>query len=305
MAGFAVPLALGAGRESNATRLEIGVFVILSAAMAAILGALAPVAPVHPTLGFAAAGLSLVLATLLVWAAPLHVPPAPASGVSTQTLAMVAHELRTPLNHIIGFADVMDQRLLGPLPDVYADYPGLISNAGRHQLDLVNLLVDFGRLEAGRYPYTPEPIAPGAIVEEIVRGAAGGAGDKNIALDLDLSRAPSVAHLDPRSWRQMLYNLIGNAVKFTLAGGRVTIGLAQIDSMLRLEVSDTGPGLSDAEKQRIGALYERSEAATGIEGAGLGLAVTMALAALHGGRLSLHDNLASGLMVRVDLPNAP
>lgn len=297
---YVAPLALAwrwGGREAH---VETAAFCAIGLILAALTAAHAP--PPLAVGGLAVLGAMLALVfSVVVGAAPISRSP-PASGAQAIGLALIAHELRTPLTHIIGFADLMAQRVFGPLPDAYKDYPGLIAAAGRHQLDLVNTLVDFGRLEAGQYPFAPELIDPRQSVLEVTEGAQAGARAKGLDLTADCESAPGAAHLDPRAWRQILYNLIGNAVKFTPEGGSVKVRLTAPAGALTLTVADSGPGLSEAEKARVGKLFARSGSVNSIEGAGIGLALTMGLVRLHHGAMRLDDAPGGGLLVRVEIP---
>src|SRR5262249_20152604 len=130
----------------------------------------------------------------------------------------------------------------------------------------------------------------------------GSADPRNIALVEQTPPTPLNVRADPRALRQMLMNTVGNAIKFSPDGGRVTVTARSTNNALVLETVDTGPGIPEAERERLGKRYERGQAAEGIEGTGLGLALVRALADLHGGSLSFHDAPGGGALVRIELP---
>jgi signal transduction histidine kinase len=215
--------------------------------------------------------------------------------------AELAHELRTPLNHILGFSDAMRQQLFGPLDGRYREYIEHIHTSGRHLLDLVNGLLDLSRIEAGKYPHEKEAFDLRPLAEEVVALARHQAAEKGVVLALEADGALAV-NADARALRQILTNLIANAVKFTPADGAVTVRAFARKGALELEVQDNGPGISAADRARLGKPYERGEAASGAEGYGLGLSLVRALSALHDGRLEFGDPPGGGALVRVTLP---
>jgi signal transduction histidine kinase len=217
--------------------------------------------------------------------------------------AKIGHELRTPLNHIIGFADLMRAEPFGPLPERYRGYAGHIIDAGRHLLDLVNAMVDLGRLEA-QGNITREKAAVLDIAVSVIEGAKVRANERALSIDTDFAAAPANAMVDAQAWRQILYNLIGNGVKYTPEGGRVIVRVFALQADLVLEVEDNGPGVSDAVKARLGEDYVRGDGVEGIEGSGLGLSLVRALARAHGGDVSFYDAVPHGLVARVVLAQA-
>ena len=217
-------------------------------------------------------------------------------------IAEVAHELRTPLTHILGFSEMIERQVFGPLQEKYVEYASLIRTSGAHLLDLSNDLLDLSRIDAGRYSLTLECFDARDVVQEVVRASELSAQAKAIALSSSSPEAPFLVRADRRALVRILINLVGNALKFTPENGRVEVRAFAESSALVLETIDNGPGISQSEKARLGQAYERGESGLGIEGAGLGLSLVRALAALHGGRLSFDDAPGGGAVVRVTLP---
>ncbi|MEQ1619702.1 MAG: HAMP domain-containing sensor histidine kinase, partial [Terricaulis sp.] len=215
-------------------------------------------------------------------------------------IAEVSHELRTPLTHILGFAEMIERRLFGDINERYSEYAGLIRKSGNHLLGLVNDLLDISRIEAGRYPIEREIFDARSLVEEVVRLSTDAAQRKTIALAMITPEAPIMVSADAAALRRIIINLVGNALKFSPEGARVAVSAAISAGSLVLEVTDTGPGIPAHERARLAVPYERGGGAE--EGAGLGLSLVRALAALHGGELSLLEAPGGGALIRVSLP---
>jgi cell cycle sensor histidine kinase DivJ len=240
----------------------------------------------------------LMLAVAAAEAAGEPAPPATAADV-----ADLSHEMRTPLNAVIGFADAMIGETYGPLGHPkYAEYADIIRASGRHLLDLVNLMLDHARLEAGRYALKRETVDVGALAREcaaLMRIDAEKAGLK-IAVKVG-EPLPDVA-LDPRAVRQILINLLANAVKFT-SDGEVSIDVRAEGEELLLVVADTGVGMGPEDLKKLGARFAKgADGVRGAKGTGLGLAVANALVELHGGRLALQSAPGEGVRAEARLP---
>jgi signal transduction histidine kinase len=225
---------------------------------------------------------------------------APSPEDAAARLAEAAHELRTPLNHIVGFADMIERQALGPADPRYVEYAGLIAASGRNLLELIGRRLEYSRAAAGHYPLELETFDIRTVAEEVMRLAQGSAALKHISLEQTLPERAVLVRADAGAVRQILTNLIGNAVKFTPAGGRVRLEARAAGGELVLEVSDTGPGIPVSERERLLQPFERG--AVEGEGAGLGLALARALARLHGGELSLAEAPGGGALARVELP---
>ncbi len=219
-----------------------------------------------------------------------------------QRLAEVAHELRTPLTHILGFSEMIERQVFGPLHDKYVEYAGLIRASGAHLLEISNDILDLSRIDAGRYRLTMARLDARDVVREVLAASSLSAEARGIVLSSSLPETPLLIYADRRALARILVNTVGNAIKFTPLNGRVRVSVRVEKDALVLETADNGPGLSEAEKKRLGQAYERGASGLGVEGAGLGLSLVRALAALHGGRLSFEDAEGGGALVRVTLP---
>lgn len=224
------------------------------------------------------------------------------ASLTSERVAEVSHELRTPLTHILGFAEMMQTQIFGPLSDRYLEYAGLIRTSGANLLDLINRLLDLSKVEAGRYELEYEQFDAREIVREVLRVSQGAAEPKRIALSEDLPDEPLKVRADPRALRQMLINTVGNAVKFTPEGGHVAVQARAEDGKLVLDTIDDGPGIPVEERARLGRRYARGAGAKNTQGTGLGLALVRAFAELHGGALSFHDAPGGGALVRIEMP---
>jgi cell cycle sensor histidine kinase DivJ len=226
-----------------------------------------------------------------------------ASTAKTRFLADMSHELRTPLNAVMGFSDVMRSRLFGPIPDRYGEYAQLIHESGGHLLALINDILDVSKIEAAKYKLQLERIDAREPVNAALRLLRPGADEAGVHLRAVLPSAPLPAELDPRAVRQMLLNLVGNALKFTPRGGQVTVTLDAADGQLELTVADTGVGIAPEDLARLGRPYEQAgDAASQARGTGLGLSLVRALAGLHGGTMSIESALGEGAAVTVRMP---
>jgi cell cycle sensor histidine kinase DivJ len=225
------------------------------------------------------------------------------SAGKTRFLANMSHELRTPLNAVIGFADIMRERLFGPIPDRYAGYADAIHQAGGHLLDLINDVLDLSKIEAERYELAIETLDARDPVSAAVALIRVQADDKGVDLAPVLPSTPLTVKADPRALKQMALNLLSNAVKFTPAGGSVTLTLDGVGPYLELIVSDTGVGIAPEDLQRIGRPFEQAgDADQKAQGTGLGLSLVRSLTELHGGRMSIDSTLGEGAAVMVRLP---
>lgn len=242
---------------------------------------------------------SLVVAAALM---ALGQAPSRAPRAMGERIAEVSHELRTPLTHILGFSEMIERQLFGPLTERYVEYAGLIRKSGNHLLGLVNDLLDLSKIDAGRFELERERFDARDVVADVVRLSLDSAERKSIALGMNTPDAPLNVLADERALRRILINTIGNAIKFTPEGGRVLVDASVEEGALVLDTIDNGPGIPETERERLGQAFERGASAGRAEGTGLGLALVRALAALHGGALSFHDAPGGGALVRVRLP---
>jgi signal transduction histidine kinase len=220
----------------------------------------------------------------------------------TTFFAQTSHELRTPLNAIIGFSEMMQHQIYGPLPERYQEYANLIHEGGRNLGLIVDDVLDLSRIEAGRYEIHPDLVSLTDLAAEAVSFMREEAARKQI--ELELSGDPDVeAFADSKAVRQIALNLISNGLKFTPKGGSVTVSTLETPGGgALLAVSDTGEGISAEELQRLSRAFEQGEAGKKQKGTGLGLSVCRAFAELHGGRLDIESREGGGSTIAVYFP---
>jgi signal transduction histidine kinase len=229
-----------------------------------------------------------------------------ANRLKDDFLANMSHELRTPLNAIIGFSDMTQQALFGPVADPYAGYAADIHRSGLHLLKLVNDLLDLSKIDAGREVLDEQVVDLDVVVRHVVGLMRPRAEKKSVRLENGCARPPAI-RADERRINQILLNLLSNAVKFTPSGGSVDVQAAvQPDGDLCLFVCDTGLGMN-ADDIRV-AFEPFGQAASHTvrdeEGTGLGLPITKRLVELHGGKIEVASRVGEGTTVTVRLPRA-
>ena len=228
-----------------------------------------------------------------------------ASRAKTQFLANMSHELRTPLNAVIGFSEILNRELFGALGEArYRDYARLIHESGEHLLNVVNDILDMSKIEAGKFKIVKEPFEVASLVKSCCDLMRHTAEQRSLSLIVDV--APGIPELpaDKRACKQMLLNVISNAIKFTDPGGWVRVSARVEGESVELAVADNGIGIAEANLPKLGNpfvqannSYDRS-----YDGAGLGLSVVKGLARLHGGQLELASTLGQGTTAAILLP---
>ncbi len=230
-----------------------------------------------------------------------------ANAAKTRFLASMSHELRTPLNAIIGFSEAMQMKLFGPLGDArYGDYVDHIQASGRHLLSLINDVLDLSKIEAGKLELQSEPVDLPRLIDDVVTLMSGRAQGAGIVLQAVLPDRVPTLHADPRAMRQILLNLLANAIRFTPAGGSVSIAARPAAAGgFSLAVRDTGSGIALEDQDRVLRPFEQVDNRLGKAqgGTGLGLPICAQLAELHGGYLELDSAPGSGTTVTVTLPS--
>ena len=231
-----------------------------------------------------------------------------ANRAKSEFLANMSHELRTPLNAINGFSEIMMGEMFGPLGDRrYKEYAGDILSSGQHLLALINDILDMSKIEAGKMNLSFEPLNLEDVVEDAVRLVRNRADSTGLILDVNLPELPDF-EADYRAIKQVLLNLLSNALKFTPHGGRVTVtGERRRDAAgerLRIAIKDTGIGISPEDLKRLAKPCEQieSQLSKTQQGTGLGLALTKSLIELHGGQLEIASTPGEGTTVTVVLP---
>ena len=226
------------------------------------------------------------------------------SRYKSRFLASMSHELRTPLNAIIGFSELLDQEIFGDLTMRQKEYVGYVVQSGRHLLALVNDILDLSKIEAGRMELSREWVAPLAVIDAVQGSVQPLAQKQGVALALDLPKELPELYVDEMRLRQILYNLLSNGIKFTPAGGRVTLRAWLQEDRLCVEIADTGVGIRPDDMPRLFREFERMEEGPGhkTEGTGLGLALTKRLVELHGGTIHVESKRDVGSKFTFSLP---
>jgi signal transduction histidine kinase len=216
----------------------------------------------------------------------------------------MSHELRTPLNAIIGFSDTMILEVFGSLSDRYKSYAVDIRSSGEHLLALINDVLDLSRLDAGHADLREEEFDTGELIAESLRMVVGQATKAQVVLTTHI--APDLPHLkaDKRRIKQILINLISNALKFTPAGGQVAVTAGLVPAGLAMAVSDSGIGIAPEDIPKVMERFGMVDSSMSRQhtGTGLGLPLSKQLAELHGGSLALESTLNVGTTVTVTLP---
>ena len=229
-----------------------------------------------------------------------------ASRAKSRFLAQVSHELRTPLNAVLGFSDVMRRQHFGKLgSSKYLTYADDIHSAGSHLLQVINQILDLAKVEAGRMVADPQRNSLFRLVDESVKLVRSQAESSHIQLNVEIADLPLWA--DRRLAKQSLVNFLGNAIKFTPAGGTVTIRGAIADGATVITVQDTGAGMTAAEIATALEPFGRVEASSrrAREGTGLGLPLVKAFLELHGGSLDIDSVKGQGTKVALRFPLPP
>jgi cell cycle sensor histidine kinase DivJ len=228
-----------------------------------------------------------------------------ASMAKTHFLANISHELRTPLNAIIGFSEMLSTSDMPRMSDErQMEYAKLIHESGLHLLAVVNSILDMSRIESGNFAITPEPFELMPLIDTSRQLYTLKAAQAQVTLAVDIEEDLPEIFGDRRACRQILINLLSNALKFTPAGGTVTIGARRNGGFASLTVSDTGIGVSAEDLARLGEPFyqARSSYDRPYEGTGLGLSVVKGLVSLHGGIFKIESALGQGTVVTILLP---
>jgi signal transduction histidine kinase len=227
-----------------------------------------------------------------------------ASRHKSEFLANMSHELRTPLNAVIGFSEVLLQRMFGALNDKQDEYLKDIYASGQHLLSLINDILDLSKIEAGRMELAPAPFHLPTALENAVTLVRERASRHGITLQLDIDRRLGETVGDERKVKQVLLNLLSNAVKFTPEGGRISLKANRRDGAVEIAVTDTGIGIAPEDQAAIFEEFRQvgNDETRKQEGTGLGLTLAKKFVELHGGRIWVESELGRGSTFIFTLP---
>lgn len=228
-----------------------------------------------------------------------------ANRSKTEFLASMSHELRTPLNAIIGFTDFITSEPFGPVePARYGEYIGDVNSSAHHLLGLINELLDMAKIEAGRMELAEEEFPAAEPILEALSMLKHSIVDAGLGLISELPETELYLYADKRLAKQIMLNLISNAVKFTPRGGHVTVGAMETETSLVAFVEDTGIGIPEDRIERVLQPFEQVENAMSRTrpGTGLGLPLAKAMIEAHGGKILISSRLGVGTRVEVHMP---
>jgi PAS domain S-box-containing protein len=231
-----------------------------------------------------------------------------ASRMKSEFLANMSHELRSPLNGIIGFSELLYDGKLGALAERPREFVGRIHASASHLLQLINGVLDLSRIEAGRLEFHPERLLVSDIIREVAGIVSALAAEKRICIETEIEAGVDDVTLDAGRLREVLYNYLSNALKFTGEKGRVVVRLkSEGPAQFRLEVSDTGIGILEKDIGRLFVEFQQLDAtmAKRYQGTGLGLALTKHIVEAQGGRVGVASRIDEGSTFFAVLPRVP
>jgi len=226
-----------------------------------------------------------------------------ASKHKSEFLANMSHELRTPLNAILGYTELILDNIYGDVPEKIQEVLERLQENGRHLLGLINDVLDLSKIEAGRLTLSLNDYSMREVVQTVFSAVEPLAAEKNLALKVTVPSDLEPGKGDEQRIAQVLLNLVGNAIKFT-EEGEVGVEVTASDGMFLVSVSDTGPGLSEADQKKIFEEFQQADSSTTREkgGTGLGLSIAKRIIEMHGGRIWVESSLGKGSTFRFTLP---
>jgi signal transduction histidine kinase len=226
-----------------------------------------------------------------------------ASRHKSEFLANMSHELRTPLNAILGYTELIQDNIYGRVPDTIREILDRVQSSGRHLLGLINAVLDLSKIEAGQLTLSIVDYSMKEVVQTVVMATEALVAEKKLALRISISEHLPRGEGDERRITQVLLNLVGNAIKFTVAG-EIAVHANAADGAFHVSVSDTGPGIAADDQQRIFEEFQQVDSSSTREkgGTGLGLSISKKIIELHGGRIWMESELGRGSTFRFTLP---
>ncbi|WP_047463053.1 PAS domain-containing sensor histidine kinase [Rhizobium rhizogenes] len=228
-----------------------------------------------------------------------------ANKAKSEFLANMSHELRTPLNAILGFSEILQDQMFGPLGSSrYNEYAKDIHDSGKHLLNVINDILDMSKIEAGHIKLSCEKMDLAPLIEECLRFTSIPAAYKNILVEQRICSGLKLT-ADRRAMKQILLNLLSNAVKFTNDGGRVAVRTRRVEGAVVLTIADTGIGIPRSALSKIGQPFEQvqNQYAKSKGGSGLGLAISRSLTVLHHGRMRIRSREGIGTVIAIRIPD--
>jgi signal transduction histidine kinase len=226
-----------------------------------------------------------------------------ASRHKSEFLANMSHELRTPLNAIIGFSEVLSERMFGEINKKQAEYIGDILESGQHLLSLINDILDLSKIEAGRMELEPTEFDLPSVIENTLILVRERAQRHGITLGRAVNERLGTIRGDERKVKQVLLNLLSNALKFTPEGGEIEVRAQMRDGAAEISVRDTGVGIAPEDQEAVFEEFRQvGTASKKVEGTGLGLAISRKFIELHGGRIWVKSKLGTGSTFTFTLP---
>ncbi len=228
-----------------------------------------------------------------------------ASRLKSEFLAAMSHELRTPLNTIIGFSELVFYGRVAPDSPEHHEFIGDILTSSRHLLQLINDVLDLAKVEAGKLEFRPEPVVVEAVIAEVTSLLRTLSLQKRIRVQVEADRSLEVIVIDPERFKQVLYNYLSNALKFTPEGGSIVVRTCpESPDSFRLEVEDSGIGIAPEHVQRLFLELEQLESGANKPGVGLGLALTRRIVEAQGGTVGVRSRPGHGSVFHAVFPRA-
>jgi signal transduction histidine kinase len=221
----------------------------------------------------------------------------------SQFLANMSHELRTPLNAILGYTELILDNIYGDVPEKIKEVLERLEKNGRHLLGLINDVLDLSKIEAGRLTLSLNEYSINEMVQTVITSVEALAAEKKLELKAWVPPDLKIARGDEQRIAQVLLNLVGNAIKFT-DEGEVRVEVTDSGETFLVSVTDTGPGLSEADQKIIFKEFQQADSSNTREkgGSGLGLSIAKKIVEMHGGRIWVESNLGKGSIFRFTLP---
>ncbi|WP_406656079.1 ATP-binding protein [Methanolobus sp. ZRKC2] len=225
-----------------------------------------------------------------------------ANKARNQFFANMSHEIRTPLNSIIGFSEILFEGIAGDLNKQQQQYIMNINKSGNHLLELINNILDLSKIEAGKMEIDPEQFTVSETFQEISDIMESLSIKKRVHLKFIIGKNIPAIHADKMRFKQIIYNLVSNAIKFTPEGGKVEVFAEKAENMLIIKVSDTGEGISEENQKRLFQPFEQANASHTYEGTGLGLFLVKKYIEMHKGNIRIESEPGKGSSFILELP---